>query len=254
MSGDQYIESIVDKYKLPPSISYDMQLKVINPLKNIINKWAGDCLYEIQISGSRAKGTAISLSTDLDLFISLKSSTSGTLKEIYNSLYETLVDNNITPRKQNVSIGINYSGYDVDLVPAKRQDSYSSDHSIYRSKANTWTKTNIAAHINKIAHSDRITEIVATKIWRELHSLSFPSLYLELSVIEALTNKNKNQPASNFGAVLNYLSNDFVNKTIYDPANTNNIISDELYKYEKESIAKKAKESLAEQYWSGVIW
>lgn len=254
MNGDQYIESMVKKYNLPQQISSDMQLKVINPLSNIINKWAGACLYEIKISGSRAKGTAISLSTDLDLFISLKSSTSNTLKEIYNSLYDTLVAENISAKKQNVSIGVKYSGYDVDLIPAKKQDNYSSDHSIYRSKADTWTKTNIITHINTIKNSGRITEIVATKIWRERFCLDFPSMYLELSVIEALFNKNKNQPATNFQTVFNYLSNNFVSKTIYDPANTNNVISDDLYKYEKEKIAEKAKESLAEQYWKNVIW
>ena len=48
----------------------------------MIKEWAGDCLNDIQISGSRAKGTAINISSDLDLFVSLKSTTNNTLKEI----------------------------------------------------------------------------------------------------------------------------------------------------------------------------
>lgn len=73
------------------------------------------------MSGSRAKGTAIDIATDLDLFISLSSTTSNTLKEIYDSLYDCMIRQGITARKQNVSIGITYQNKDVDLVPAKRQ-------------------------------------------------------------------------------------------------------------------------------------
>jgi len=254
MTADEYVYSVVSKYKLPPTISQAMQTNVINPLSRIIDNWAGDCLNKTEISGSRAKGTAISISTDLDLFISLKSTTTNTLKKIYDSLYDTLVSNKITARKQNVSIGIKYAGYDVDLVPAKRQDSYGNDHSLYRNKANTWAKTNVTTHINTVKNSNRITEIVALKIWRERFSLAFPSMYLELTVIEALKGKHSNQPATNFMTVLNYLINNFLNKTVYDPANTNNIISDDLYKYEKEAIVKQAKESREAATGGKIIW
>src|SRR5437879_11484050 len=33
------------------------------------------------------------------------------------------------PKRQNVSINVKVIGYSVDLVPEKRQDTYSSDHS-----------------------------------------------------------------------------------------------------------------------------
>ena len=254
MTADEYVNSIVNKYKLPQTISQEMQTKLASPLSRIINNWAGDCLNEIQISGSRAKGTAISISTDLDLFISLKSSTTSTLKEIYDSLYNSLISNKITARKQNVSIGVNYAGYDVDLVPAKRQDNYSNDYSLYRNKANTWTKTNVVTHINTVKNSNRITEIIAVKIWRERFSLDFPSMYLELTVIEALKGKHSSQPANNFMTVLDYLSNNFLSKTVYDPANTNNVISNDLHKYEKEKIVEQAKESRKASLWGKIIW
>ena len=254
MTADQYVNSIVNKYKLPQKISQEMNMNVVSPLSHIINKWAGDCLNELAISGSRAKGTAINIATDLDLFISLKSTTTNTLEEIYNSLHTTLITNKITARKQNVSIGVSYAGYDIDLVPAKRQDNYGSDHSLYRNKADTWTKTNVATHINTVKNSNRITEIVAIKIWRERFSLNFPSMYLELTVIEALKGKHSNQPANNFMTILDYLINNFLNKTVYDPSNTNNIISEDLYKYEKEAIVKQAKESRCAKLWKDIIW
>ncbi|WP_227872367.1 nucleotidyltransferase domain-containing protein [Paenibacillus albus] len=73
-----------------------------------MKRWAGSALVEIYLSGSRAKGTAITLSSDFDLFISLK------------------VDDTVTD------------------------------------------------------------EIVLLKVWRKLHRLIFPSIYLELTVIDTL--------------------------------------------------------------------
>lgn len=105
-----------------------------------------------------------------------------------------------------------------------------------------------------VKNSGRITEIVLLKIWRKLHNLEFPSIYLELTVIEALKGKSKSKLSENFLFLLKYLQDEFVQKTIIDPANSNNIISDDLYKYEKEAIRKKAIESLSQKYWEDIIW
>lgn len=254
MTADEYIQSIVKKYRITETIDSAMWFFVINPLEEIIKRWAGEFLSDITISGSRAKGTAITLSSDLDLFISLKSSTNNTLKEIYYSLYEEVTNRKIEARKQNVSIGVNFGGHSIDLVPAKKHSSNTNYHSIYRSKADSWAQTNINAHINLIKGSGRLTEIIALKIWRTLHNLEFPSIYLELTVLDALSYKDRNQPSRNLWTVLEYLCDEFVDKIIIDPANTNNIISDELYKYEKQAIANKAKESLSQQFWERIIW
>lgn len=253
MTPDQYVISIAKKYYVQKHVDFLTNLFVVEPLKVVIRQWAGSCLQDIYLSGSRAKGTAISLSSDLDLFISLKSDTENMLQEIYNSLDNFLTYKGYTTRRQNVSIGVRIWGNTVDLVPAKKRPGNTNLHSLYISKRNTWTQTNVKTHINKVLNSGRITEIVLLKIWRKRHGLDFPSIYLELSVIEALKGKNKSTPASNFITLLEYLKTEFVGKTVYDPANTNNIISDDLYKYEKEAIRKKAAECLTSR-WENVIW
>lgn len=254
MTADEYLVSIVNKYHVTGNVDAMTKLLVVDPLVKIINEWAGTQLNDISYSGSRAKGTAINLSSDIDLFISLKSDTTNTLREIYTSLYNKVIANKITARKQNVSIGVTYGGHSIDLVPGKKQAGNTNDHSLYRSKVDTWTKTNINSHINLVKNSGRLTEIIALKIWRKLHRLEFPSIYLELTVLEALYNKNKNQPANNFMTILEYLRDPFVDKVIIDPSNSNNTISDDLYKYEKEAIAKKAKESRNAKNWGDIIW
>ncbi len=254
MTADQYLLSIVRKYRITGDVDSLTRFTVLLPLQTEISKWAGATLNDTSISGSRAKGTAIKLSSDIDLFISLKSDTQGNLKDIYNSLYNHFYSKGIPCRRQNVSIGIDYQGHSIDLVPARKHKGNTNDHSLYRSKADSWTQTNVNTHITLVKNSGRLNEIIALKIWRKLHKLEFPSIYLELTVLDALYNRNKQQPANNFLTVLEYLRDSFVSSIVIDPANSNNKLSDDLYKYEKEAIARKATESLGEKSWDGIIW
>jgi hypothetical protein len=69
-------------------------------------------------------------------------------------------------------------GYSVDLVPGKRQNSYGNDHSLYRRRADTWTKTNVVTHINRVILNGRLAESRIIRLWRSQKSLDFPSFYL----------------------------------------------------------------------------
>ncbi|SFI18680.1 hypothetical protein SAMN05192551_10814 [Tindallia magadiensis] len=66
-------------------------------------------------------------------------------------------------------------------------------------------------------------------------------------MIDALKGKNRNNPSNNFLSLLKYLGDEFVDKKIIDPANTNNIIAEDLYKYEKRAIQEKARESRSQK-------
>lgn len=253
MTSDEYLQSVIGKYKAP-EYDYLTELMVINPLREKIQKWAGSDLIEVKKSGSRAKGTAISVTSDYDLFISLSKDTAATYKEIYESLYNLFASNSYSARKQNVSIGITTSGHKIDLTPGKKHTGNTNYHNIYRSKVDSWTQTNIDLQITTVAGSGRINEIILMKIWRYLRGLSFPSMYLELIVLEALSYKSKNDLANNILAIFKYLRDSFIDKVIIDPSNTNNKISDDLYKYEKEAIVSAAKEDLAKDYWSQIVW
>ena len=252
-TGDEYIASILSKYQKftgVGSVAYN-EHQILFP---VIKNWAKGFLLNVEFSGSYAKGTGVKGSTDVDLFISLDPQTPGTLKEIYDSLYNYVAQNGYAPRRQNVSIGIKHNNLSVDLTPGKKQAGNTNDHSIFRNKAQSWTQTNIQAHINLIKQSGRIDEIRTTKIWRNLNQLEFPSFYLELAVLEALSGRNRNQLATNVLTVLEYLRDSFVNSRIIDPANSNNVISDDLNSAEKQTIASAASISRNKSYWSEIIW
>ena len=186
MTADQYVESILAKYEVargPTSPAERLGTVVAGPLRT----WAGQQLNALQYSGSYAKETGVHEVSDVDVFISLKSDTTNSLKEIYNSLYSLAQQQGWSPRQQNVSVGVTVNGTRGDLVPGKVQAGYQNYHSLYLRKRDSWTQTNVSLHVDTVHNSGRLREIRAVKIWRMLHGLDFPSLYLELFVIDALS-------------------------------------------------------------------
>jgi len=253
MTPYQYIISIISKYKMSLTES-SAAYKKTKRLYPLIARWAKPYLLRISPTGSYAKETAIRGTTDIDLFISLSPGTPHTLSEVYKNLSAYLRGNGYPVREQNVSIGLTLDRLKIDLVPAKKQPGLTSDHSIYRRKADTWTKTNINKHIVFVKASGRLNEIRAMKIWRDLHGLEFPSFYLELSVIYALKGCSRLSMVPNLIKVLNFYAEDFVDTIIQDPSNSNNIISEDLTEKEKSSIAEMAGLSLNRATWAQVIW
>ncbi len=178
MTADEYVLSVIARYQVSTGPGSAVA-RAGQSLYPIIQQWANQNLLRVTYSGSYAKGTAILGGTDVDLFISLSHQTSENLRDIYLKLVRFLTARGFSPRQQNVSVGVLISGISVDLVPGKKQSGASSDHSLYRRKANTWTQTNVATHISLVQNSGRLDEIRALKIWRQLHGLDFPSIYLE---------------------------------------------------------------------------
>ncbi len=253
MTADEYLAIILSNYQVYCSIgssSYN-ERQILSP---VIKNWANASLLDFDFSGSTAKGTGVKGSTDVDFFISLSSQEPLTLKQIYDSLFDYLTRNGYTARRQNVSIGLSHNGLAVDLTPGKKQSGNTNDHSIYRNKLQTWTLTNVQNHINIVKNSGRIEEIKLAKIWRNLHKLDFPSFYLELTVMNALSGKNRGQLANNFWSVLTYLRDSLVDAIVVDPSNTGNVVSDDLYKYEKQAIADTATQSLSKKTWDEIVW
>lgn len=243
--ADNYIRQVVAKHT--PVITYVVEEK-INDLRSHIYAWANGHEHVLKLSGSHAKGTAITGTTDIDLFISLNPTvgTCNTLEDVYNTLRNRFSGAGYAPREQNVSIGIDHTGLKIDIVAGVQQGILTQDHSIWKRKRQTWTKTNIDKHIKDVKESGRISDIKAIKIWRKLKGLDFPSFYLELTVIEALKGRSlfAFSPSENFVTVMNYLVNDFTDKVIVDPANQNNEVSEELTDTEKQSIKQAAEITL----------
>ncbi|KTD25066.1 SMODS domain-containing nucleotidyltransferase [Legionella maceachernii] len=260
MTSEQYLNLIITKYN--PRNLLNSSQELIR-LKTILKIWANSCYLDIIESGSRAKGTAISIASDVDYVVSLTSNcneSDGGLKSIYDSLFKRLSAEYPVVRKQNVSCRINLNNLQVDVTPAKKHNGNTNYHWIYRSESNQYHQTNMQQHINDILTSGRIQEIKIVKIWRELNKLDIPSIYLEYLIIKnILLNKPKdpNKLGSNAFHIFTELAKDTNNplfSRVVDPANSNNILSDLITQNEKFNIIKVAKIAAQKQYWDQIVW
>jgi hypothetical protein len=220
----------------------------------VLKQWANAYLLSAEFSGSLAKGTAVSVSTDADVFLSVSSVTPGTLADMYNTLSNAVSNAGYPVRRQDVSVGTNVNGYSIDLVPGRRQSQYGNDHSLYRNRSGNWTKTDVQRHISLVSQSGRTDEIKILKLWRCRHNLEFPSFYLELAVLDALHYARNGDLAANVWRTLEHLRDHIALATYIDPANTNNVVSDDCSGAEKASIAAQAASSLAKRTWQEVVW
>ncbi|MFH2057936.1 MAG: nucleotidyltransferase [Pseudomonadota bacterium] len=250
MIGDEYLAGIIQKYAVN-TVGAEAAGQTLYP---VLQKWGGSYLNSVEFSGSLAKGTGVSIGTDADIFLSLSSSTPGMLADMYLTLYNAVTNAGYMARKQNVSIGLKVNGYSIDLVPGRRQSQQGNDHSLYLSKANSWTQTNVAKHIAHVKGSGRINEIRVIKVWRQLHDLEFTSFFLEMAVIDALTYARVGNLAANVLTVLEHIRDNIKAVRYVDPANTNNVISDDCTDAEKSTIAVQAATSRGQQIWGRIVW
>lgn len=253
MTGDQYVESVLAKYQVQRgqmSAAEQLGTVVARPIRT----WASRYLNGLHYTGSYAKETGVHGVSDVDVFISLRSDTPDSLKDIYSSLLSVANEQGWSPRQQSVSIGVTINGTRGDLVPGKLQAGYQSYHSLYLRKRDSWTQTNVSLHVETVRSSGRLREIRAVKIWRMLHGLDFPSLYLELFVVQALSGRSQHALADNVLVALQKIGLSLSSTRVMDPANTNNVLSDDLTMPEKERIARLASQSASQQYWKEIIW
>lgn len=251
--ASEYVASMIDKYAVgagPASAA----ARAAEELVPALREWAGRYLLEIGLSGSYAKGTATSLGTDIDVFMSLSDVAGQSMKDIYWSLFQFLADRGLKPQAQNVSMRVARNGMQVDLVPGRKQPGNTSDHTLYRRKKDNWMQTNVVEHIRLVSGSGRTREIRALKIWRERNRLDFPSFYLELTVIDALRGTRASGLAANVWRAFQYVADRFGNARVVDPANSNNVVSNDLSLEEKRVIWMAARRTLNTSSWEHILW
>jgi hypothetical protein len=125
---------------------------------------------------------------------------------------------------------------------------------LFHKRAGAALHLDLAQHIHLVANSGPQQEICAVKIRRERSGLDFPSLYLELTVMHALAAERVGQLADNVLTVLRYISNRFEQAVVRDPANFDNVVSNDLSAGEKKAIAKAARDALYGENWTKILW
>lgn len=249
---DQYIASIVEKYHVDAEVGSAAH-RAADELIPIIKRWGKQHVSGIILSGAYAKNTAVGVSSDVDVLVTLNPIPGIEINNLFWKFFEYLLQENLQPRARAVSIQVAIHGHNVDLIPSYRERGTSSDI-LYNKRSGKEAHTEVARHVHLIANSGRQQEICAFKIWRERNRLEFPSLYLELVVLRTLDSKNFGKLADNMEAVLRFLGNRFEGAIVRDPVNSANVVSNDLSEKEKKAIAKAARDTLYEENWKKFLW
>jgi hypothetical protein len=249
---EQYAASVVGKYQVIPETGSAAH-RAADTVMPALKEWAGQYLLGITLSGAYAHNTAISLSSSVDVLISLSPIPGMEMKAVFWNLFEFLTKHNLKGHTRQVSMQVQSKGLKVDLIPAYR-DPAGSGCLLHNKRSETAIRSDPARHVHLVANSGRTQEICALKIWRERNDLDFPSLYLELTTIQALEGERFGQLSDNISTVFRYLSTRFVSISVRDPANSDNVVSDDLVDVDKRAIAKAAREALYEENWKKIFW
>jgi hypothetical protein len=249
---DQYAASTVEKYRVIPDTKSQSH-RAADEVVPLLKQWGKQHLLGLSLSGAYAKNTAVTLSSHVDILIALSPVPGMEMKNIFWSLFEHLSDHDFSPHTRDVSIRLQRKGLNLDLIPACRQGE-TSGNTLFNKRSASAVHTDVACHVHLIANSGRQQEICAFKIWRERMSLDFPSFYLELTVLRALGSERFGQLADNILAVLHYLANRFEQAVVADPANSENIVSNDLPAVDKTAIATAARDALYDENWKKILW
>jgi hypothetical protein len=249
---EQYAAEVVEKYRVEADTGSPAH-RAADEVIPLLKKWGKQYLQGITLSGAYAKNTAVSLAADVDVLVTLGEVPGMEMKAIFWNLFEFFTDHDLRPHTRDVTIQVPCKGMRVDVIPACR-DGATGQNVLFNKRTGAAVMTDVARHVHPVANSGRQQEICAMKIWRERAGVEFPSLYLETTVLEALEAERFGQLADNVLAVLRYLGNRWEQWVVRDPANGENVISNDLSEKEKKEIAKAARAALYDENWKKMLW
>lgn len=205
----------------------------------------------IRYAGSKAKGTMIAESYDLDMTCYFPSTNESTLKEIHDSVEKTISKQYLVERKASAvrikKVDNNVeTDYHIDVVPGRFVDGKKGDvflHVVYGEKERM--QTNIDTHITYVKDSGCQDIIKLTKLWKVRNKIPLKTFVFEIAIVEALKgSKSKEDFSKSLRVVFEQFRDEIQKVKLVDPANTNNIVSEAVSSAEKGVIAAKAGEAL----------
>lgn len=237
-----FIKKSLDKYSYNDT---DLPKKATQ-LQQILYKKFGNFLSEYPtLSGSTQKGTATK-SSDIDIHVKFNKE-AGTLYEIRDLIEdffdESYNDNKLLKiRSQEWSVGLFFKIKNedkrIDIVPMREIENGNGDTFLYSKNKQTIKKTNAYKHDQVFRFTEKQKKIIILlKGWKKENDIKISSTYLELLVLRAFNEIHFPRGIDNtLLSMIDYIGTNITYLRLFDPANTNNVISDSLTYSEKEAI------------------
>ena len=223
-------------------------------MEKLLRDRFADCLPTIRYGGSKAKGTMIKESYDLDLicyFLRDDTSAGETLEDIYNNTKSALQKKYVVEPKTSAlrlkdadptRVGLDFH---IDVVPGRFTDDAKSDAFLYQAGAEKKRlKTNIDIHIEHVKGSGVTDTIRLVKLWKVRNGIVFKHFVLELAVIKLLENGKKWDLESQLTHVWTELRDNIDALTVEDPANPDGNDLSGVLDAARESLESVARRTL----------
>lgn len=252
MSSDQYLRSLLGQQELPPLV-LDALRRLRDQIEGQLRVLQGSPRF--YYAGSFGKKTMIRERYDLDIVMYWPRNGGYTLQGIYNAVGKVLKTHWRTVNTKTVSWEIPFqNGFHIDVVPGRAIDGTFHHANLYRRDKGTSMQTSIKIHIDTVRNSGRRDVIRLMKLWRHRKRVPMKlSFALELITIDGCSGVPTVELEKQMIAALRYIRDNILSVRLVDPANSNNIVSDEWSDRDRSAIRSAADAALQAQYWTEVF-
>ena len=247
MSIIPYLQDLISDQRIPTQGLNEMRRdrdKIEKVLYSLEDLPRPTFLY----GGSFGKDMIIADAYDLDLVDYYPNDIQWSVRDLYFKILAQLQRNfqddyNVHPK--NVAIRIEKrEEYHIDVVPGKRLPENEEDAWLYKNKTGQRFKTSVKKHIRVIKDFGRRDVLKILKLWKLRNLLEIPSFLLELIGIRALEAERERIPLDQAVMVAwQFIADNLLQITIKDPANSDNILTDEdvITESQKRHIIRVSK-------------
>jgi hypothetical protein len=220
-------------------------------VENVLLREFGGDNPRIRYAGSYIKGTMVRDSYDLDLACYFPHTKDLSLPEIRRQVEALLSDTYIITAKSSAVRIIRPKdaskelAYHIDVVPGRFVDETMGDaylHVAYGEKARM--KTNLDTHIQFVTDSGRQDVLKLNKIWKVRNGIDAKTFVMDIFHIEALKGFSSTGLDLVFKKALEEIANHIETRTIVDPANGGNIVSQAMSPSQRQAVATFARNAL----------
>lgn len=249
MTAQEYLQSLLNSQDLSQT-----ELSGLRTLREKIEQQLRTGLQKVErvyYAGSFGKKTMIREQYDLDIVVYWASNCGFTLEAIYNGVGKMLAKHWKVVNPKTVAWELPFEGgFHIDVVPGRAIDASFKYANLYRRDTKSSLQTSIKVHLDTVRNSGRCDAIRLMKLWRKRKLVPIAkSLALELLTINGCGGKPSTDLAKQVWGTFEYLRDNILTVRLVDPANTNNIISDQISSSEKQAIKQAAQIALASKTW-----
>lgn len=199
MTDNEYLQAVLKSQDLADDSA---ELKALTARRKdveaLLRSAFPDSSPTIRYGGSKAKGTLIRESYDLDIvcYFPHDDTTAGeTLEDIYNNVAAALEKDYAVERKRSALRlrDKELVDFHIDVVPGRFTDDSKTDCFLYQENGEKCRlKTNLQVHIDTVRDSGVLDAIRLLKLWKVRKALDVKQFVFELLIIDLLSaHKNK---------------------------------------------------------------